>query len=74
VVVALATAFAVVSTSVGVGMAALVGWELGGGSAWFLGAVLSTWAYLSIAALETALSRGLHDAIGDVDPEKRLRY
>lgn len=71
IVVALATAFAVVSTSAGVGIAALVGWGLGGWLAWFLGAVFATWAYLSIAAVEIALSRGLHEAVGDVAPEER---
>jgi hypothetical protein len=71
VVLALATAFAVISTSVGVGIAALVGWGIGGWLAWALGGVLSTWAYLSVAALEIALSRGLHEAVGDVSPEER---
>ena len=71
VVVALATAFAVASTSVGVGIAALVGWGIGGWAGWVLGAVLATWAYLLIAALEIALSRGLHEAVGDVRPEER---
>jgi hypothetical protein len=71
VVVALATSFAVVSTSAGVGVAALVGWAVGGWLAWFLGALLPTWAYLSVAALEIALSRGLHEAVGEVAPEER---
>jgi MFS family permease len=71
VVLALATAFAMVSTSAGVGIAALVGWGIGGWAAWFLGALLPTWAYLSVAALEIALSRGLHEAVGDVSPEER---
>jgi hypothetical protein len=71
VVVALATAFAVVSTSAGVGIAALVGWGIGGWAAWFIGAMLSTWAYLSVAAIEIALSRGLHEAVGEVSPEER---
>jgi hypothetical protein len=30
-----------------------------------------TWAYLAVAALEIALSRGLHEAVGDVRPEER---
>jgi MFS family permease len=71
VVVALANSFAVVSTSGGVGIAALVGSAIGGWPAWFLGALLPTWAYLAIAAVEIALSRGLHEAVGDVDPEER---
>jgi MFS family permease len=71
VVVALATSFAMVSTSAGVGVAALVGWVVGGWPAWFLGGLLPTWCYLAVAALEVALSRGLHEAVGDVDPEER---
>jgi ABC-type Co2+ transport system permease subunit len=71
VVLALATAFAVVSTSVGVGIAALVGWGIGGWASWLIAPLLSTWAYLSVAALEIALSRGLHEAVGDVSPEER---
>jgi hypothetical protein len=71
VVLALATAFSVVSTSVGVGIAALVGWGIGGWVGWFVGPLLSTWAYLAIAAGEIALSRGLHEAVGDVSPEER---
>jgi hypothetical protein len=71
VVLALATAFAMASTSAGVGIAALVGWGIGGWAGWFLGALLPTWTYLSVAALEIALSRGLHEAVGDVAPEER---
>ncbi|MBV9683896.1 MAG: hypothetical protein JO046_19035, partial [Solirubrobacterales bacterium] len=62
---------AVVSTSAGVGLAALVGWAIGGSAGWFLGALLPTWAYLSVAAVEIALSRGLHEAVGEVAPEER---
>jgi hypothetical protein len=71
IVLALATAFAVASTSVGVGIAALVGWGLGGWLGWLLAPVLSTWAYLSLAAIEIAVSRGLHEAVGDLAPEER---
>jgi hypothetical protein len=71
VVVALATSFAVLSTSIGVGIAALLGWGVGGWWAWALGPLLSTWAYLSVAAIEIALSRGLHEAVGDIAPEDR---
>lgn len=71
VVMALATSFAVVSTSAGVGITALLGWGIGGVTAWLIAPVLSTWAYLSVAALEIALSRGLHEAVGDVAPEER---
>lgn len=71
VVLALATAFAMVSTSAGVGIAALMGWGVGGWAGWFLGALIPTWVYLSVAALEIALSRGLHEAVGEVSPEER---
>lgn len=71
VVLSLAMAFAVVSTSAGVGVAALVGWGMGGWASWLIGPLLATWAYLAVAALEIALSRGLHEALGDVAPEKR---
>ena len=71
VVLALATVFAVISTSAGVGVAALMGWQVGGWAAWFLGALIPTWTYLIVAALEIALSRGLHEALGDVAPEQR---
>jgi hypothetical protein len=54
-----------------VGIAALVGWGVGGWAAWFLGALLPTWAYLAVAAGEIALSRGLHEAVGEVSPEER---
>jgi hypothetical protein len=71
VVVALATAFAVVSISGGVGVAALVGWGLGGWLGWLLGALLPTWAYLSIAALEMALARGVQVRAADEPPHER---
>ena len=48
-----------------------MGWGIGGWAAWLLGALLATWCYLAVAALEIALSRVLHEAIGDVDPEER---
>jgi hypothetical protein len=34
-------------------------------------ALLSTWAYLPVAAIEIALSRGLQEAVGEVSPEER---
>ena len=71
VVVALATAFAVVSMSAGVGLAALIGWGVGGWIAWLLGSLLPTWAYLSIAALEMALARVLHLTVAEEPPHKR---
>jgi hypothetical protein len=71
VVVALATAFALVSISGGVGLAALIGWGVGGWTAWLLGSLLPTWAYLSIAALEMALARTLHLTVGDEPPHER---
>lgn len=71
VVIALATSFSIASTSVAVGVAALLAATLGGSSAWLLGSLLPTWVYLSLSALETALARELHLTVGDVDPEKR---
>lgn len=71
VVVALATAFSVVSISGGVGAAALIGWGVGGWVAWLLGALLPTWAYLSIAALEMALARGVQVTVVDEPPHER---
>jgi hypothetical protein len=71
VVVALATSFSAVSTSAAVGLAALLGWLVGGWAAWLLGALLPTWAYLGVSALEIALARGVHLTVGDVDPAER---
>ena len=71
VVVALATSFSVVSMSAAVALAALPGWALGGWAAWFLAALLSSWTYLSIGALEMAIARGLHLTVGEGDPEER---
>lgn len=65
VVVALATSFSIISVSAGVGVAALFGWGLGGWLAWLIGSVLATWAYLSIAALEMALARGVQTTVHD---------
>jgi hypothetical protein len=31
----------------------------------------STWACLTVAALELALSRGLHEVVGEAGPEER---
>lgn len=71
VVMALATSFSVLSISAGVGVAALLAWALGGWAAWLLGSLLATWSYLSVAALEVALARGLHLTVGETDPEER---
>lgn len=71
VVVSLATSLSVVSISAGVGAAALFGWQVGGWVAWLLGALLSTWIYLAIAALEMALARSLHLTVGEEEPEHR---
>jgi hypothetical protein len=71
VVVALATSFSVLSISAGVAAAALLGSALGGWVAWLLAAMLSTWLYLSIGALEMALSRNLHLQVADESPEER---
>ncbi|HEY2654011.1 MAG TPA: hypothetical protein VGI50_18960 [Solirubrobacteraceae bacterium] len=71
VVLALATAFALVSTSASVGIAALLGAAVGGWGAWLLGSLLPTWAYLALSALEIALSRTLHLTVSDTDPAER---
>jgi hypothetical protein len=56
---ALATSLSVISVSAAVGIVTLLGWVLGGWGSWLLGAVLGTWAYLSVAAPEMAISRSL---------------
>jgi hypothetical protein len=71
VVLALATSLSALSISAGVGIAALVGWQVGGWVAWVLAPLLSTWAYLSIAALEVAGAKAFHLAVSDVDPKDR---
>jgi MFS family permease len=71
VVVALATSFSIVSISAAVGVAALLGWGVGGWVAWLLGSLLATLVYLSIGALEMALARSLHLTVGDRHPDKR---
>src|SRR5437764_8321592 len=59
VVLALATSFGVLSISAAAGVAALIGWGIGGWVAWGLGALLATWTYLSVAAMEVAVARML---------------
>jgi hypothetical protein len=59
-VVALATSLSAISISAAVGIVALLGWLIGGWAAWLLGALLGTWTYLAVAALEVALSRTVH--------------
>lgn len=71
VVVSLATSFSFVSISVAVGVAALLGWGVGGWVGWLLGALLPAWIYLSIGALEMAVARTLHLTVGDSTPEER---
>lgn len=71
VVVALSTSFSAVSISAAVGLAGLLGWALGGWVAWLLGALLGTWVYLSVSALEMALARSLHLAVAEGEPEHR---
>jgi MFS family permease len=71
VVVSLATAFAVISISAAVGLAALIGWGVGGWLAWLLGSLLPTWAYLSIAALEMAIARNVQLKVADEHPDRR---
>lgn len=71
VVVALATSFSVVSSSAAVGLAALLAWGIGGWAAWLLDALLPTWVYLGLSALEIALARNVHLSVSDVDPADR---
>ncbi len=71
VVLALATSFSLVSISGGVGIAILLGKLIGGWAAWLLGSLLSSWTYLGISALEVAIARTLHLAVGDTDAEDR---
>jgi hypothetical protein len=70
-VVALGTSLSVISISAGVGIAALIGLAVPGAGAWLLGAILATWTYLGVAALEIAAARLLHLGVGDKDPEER---
>jgi peptidoglycan biosynthesis protein MviN/MurJ (putative lipid II flippase) len=70
-VVALGTSLSVISISAGVGIAALVGLVIQGAVAWLLGAILATWTYLGVAALEIAAARLLHIGVGERDPEER---
>jgi hypothetical protein len=69
IVLALATSFSVLSISAAAGVAALIGWAIGGWVAWGLGSLLATWAYLSVAALEVAAARILHIKVGDQELE-----
>lgn len=71
VVLALSTSLSVFSISAAVGLAALLGWALGGWVAWLLGALLGSWIYLSVSALEMALARTLHLTVAEGDPEHR---
>jgi hypothetical protein len=56
VVLAVATSLSVVSSSAAVGVAVLLGFTLGDWLAWLLTSLLSTWVYLSVAALEMAMA------------------
>jgi hypothetical protein len=69
IVLVLATSFSVLSISAAAGVAALIGWAIGGWVAWGLGSLLATWAYLSVAALEVAAARILHIKVGDQELE-----
>ena len=71
VVMALATSLSIVSISAGVGIATLLGEVIGGWLAWLLGALLATWTYLGVSALEVAAARTLHINVGDGDPAER---
>jgi hypothetical protein len=69
-VLALSTSLSLFSVSVAVALVALLGWALGGWAAWLLGALLGTWLYLSVTALEMALARTLHITVGSSEPKK----
>lgn len=71
IVLALGTAMSVFSVSVGVGVATLCAEFVGGWLSWLLGALLGTWAYLTVAALEIVVSKTLHVKVGDEGPEER---
>ena len=71
VIVALSTSFSVLSISAAVGLALLLGWALGGWAAWLLAALLGTWMYLSVSALEMAIARTLHLTVAEGDPQHR---
>jgi hypothetical protein len=71
VVVALATSLGILSISAGVGAAALLGIIFRDWPSWLLTGILSTWIYLSVAALEVATARALHINLGENDPEDR---
>jgi hypothetical protein len=71
VVMALATSFSFLSSSAGAGIAALVGWGIGGWPSWLLGSLLATWGYLSVSALEVASARLLHVTVGGREPARR---
>jgi hypothetical protein len=71
VVLALATSLSVISISAAAGVTALIGWAVGGWLAWGLGALLATWVYLTVAALEVATARLLHLTVSDADPDSR---
>lgn len=71
VIVALSTSFSVLSISAAVGLSLLLAWGLGGWAAWLLGALLGTWVYLSVSALEMAVARTLHLTVAEGDPEHR---
>jgi hypothetical protein len=70
-VMALGNSLSLISISAGVGIVALLGVFLHGALAWLLGAMLATWTYLGVAALEVATARLLHISIGEKDPEDR---
>ncbi len=71
VVVALATSLGIVSVSAAVGAAVLLATLIRDWPAWLLTGIVSTWIYLSVAALEVAVARALHLNLGDRDPEER---
>lgn len=70
-VLSLSTSLSLVSMCAGVGLVLLLGWGVGGWVAWLLGALLGSWMYLSVSALEMALARTLHLTVGAEDFEQR---
>lgn len=72
-VVALSTSLSLLSMCAAVGLVTLLAWALGGWVAWLLGALLGTWVYLSVAALEMALARTLHLTVGGTDHDELAR-
>jgi hypothetical protein len=70
-VVAVGTSFSVVSSCAGIGLAALLAWQVGGWITWLCGSLAAAVVYLLASALEIAAARGLHTVAGTEDLERR---